>query len=283
MNALVRIRNQYKDFSKVNKQIADCILHEPASILSLTATDIAEKSQTSPASVIRFAKSLGFNGLDDLKLSIATQQGTQKNKKIVDPIISRQDSIDVLCEKVEALINSTMTDLLYVLDKQELEKAIAAIKKAETIYLLGIGASSLTTYNLYHKFNRAGRKAVFNFDAQMNIEFINYASEKDVVIAVSYSGKTKEVLHACETAKKNNCHTIFITKNDSQRIRELSNEILLVPDNEHIIRVGAISSVTSSMAVGDILYLGSIQDEIEESIEQKMIETNKLVNQFKED
>lgn len=281
MDAETLIRQNYKKFSKVNKKIADFILKNPSEVLKMTASEIADRSQTSPASVTRFARSVGFDGLDELKLSIASKQGDQKNKNL-DPIISKDDSIEVLCEKVALLLGTTVNDLMYSLNKKQVEQAIEAVKNAGTIYLLGIGASSLTAYNLYHKFNRAGRKAMFNFDPHMNLEFMNYSTSEDVVIAVSYSGYTKEVLLACEIAQKNQTPIIFITRNDGERIQQISDIQLLVPDNEHLVRVGAISSIASSMAVGDILYLGSIQDRIEEDIQARMIETNTLVNRLKE-
>ncbi len=56
----------------------------------------------------------------------------------------------------------------------------------------------------------------------------------------------------------------------------------LVPNNEHLIRVGAISSIASSMAIADVLYLGSIQDELDTEIERNMIETSQLVSRLKE-
>lgn len=276
------IRQNYKNFSKVNKRIADFILKDPSVLLKMTANDIASESQTSPASVTRFARSIGFDGLDEMKLSIASQHGTDQTKRPVDPIISKEDSTEVLCEKVAALVGTTVQDLMYSLDKAQVAAAIAAIKQARDIYLVGIGASSLTAYDLYHKFNRAGKKAIFNFDPHMNLEFINYSTSQDVMIAVSYGGYTKEVLLACEIAQKNQTPVIFITRNNSERIQALSNMLLLVPDNEHLVRVGAISSITSSMAVGDILYLGSIQERIDEDIPGRMIETNQLVNRLKE-
>ena len=64
-------------------------------------------------------------------------------------------------------------------------------------------------------------------------------------------------------------------------MRSLSDEVLLVPNNEHLIRVGAISSIASSMAIGDVLYLGSIQDDLDTEIERNMIETSQLVSRLK--
>ncbi|MHC5227084.1 MurR/RpiR family transcriptional regulator [Enterococcus sp. LJL99] len=282
MDAVREIRKKYKDFSKVNKKIADYILKDPARLLTLTANEVAMNSQTSPASVTRFSKQLGFDSWEELKLSIAVKQA-KGNKKIgIDPIISTEDSVETICSKVESLLTTTIDDLFFSIDKAALERSIELMEKAGTIHLVGIGASSLTTYNLYHKLNRAGRHAVFNYDTHMMLEFLNYTTEKDVLIAISYSGLTKEVLIACEIAKKNQTKVIFITSNASEKIQKLSDEILLVPNNEHLVRVGAISSVASSMAIGDVLYLGVIRDDLETKVEQNMIETNKLVNRLKE-
>lgn len=282
IDAGLTIRQNYHRFSKANRRIADFILRNPSEIGTMTANEIAEKSQTSPASVTRFARSVGFSGLDELKLSIASRLVGKETKQI-DPIVSKDDSVEILCRKVGALLQSTIDDLLQLIDIDVMENAIAALRQAECIYLAGIGASSLTAYNLYHKFNRAGKKAVFNFDAHMNIEFLNYSSEKDVLIAVSYSGSRKEVRVACEIAKHKGTPVIFITKNDSKDIREISDFLLLVPDSEHIVRVGAISSVSASMAVGDMLYLGSIQDKLDRDVPLHMVETNELINRLKEE
>ncbi|MFD1900493.1 SIS domain-containing protein [Enterococcus termitis] len=116
----------------------------------------------------------------------------------------------------------------------------------------------------------------------MQFEFLNYATPKDVLIAISYSGMSKEVLIACEIARQNQTKIIFITRNEDEKIRQLSDEVLLVPANEHLLRVGAIASIASTMAVGDVLYLGSIQDELETSLAQNMMDTKKLVEKLKE-
>ena len=79
--------------------------------------------------------------------------------KDIDPIVAVDDSVDTICMKVESLLNATIEDLFYTVDKQALERAIAHVKKRKNSFV-GIGASSLTTYNLYHKFNRAGRQAI---------------------------------------------------------------------------------------------------------------------------
>ena len=108
MEPIRSIRQKYKDFSKVNKRIADYILKDPTRLLSLTANEIASNSETSPASVTRFSKQLGFDSWEELKLSIAAVQAASNGKKDIDPIVAADDSVDTICMKVESLLNATI-------------------------------------------------------------------------------------------------------------------------------------------------------------------------------
>ncbi|MFU1822286.1 MurR/RpiR family transcriptional regulator, partial [Enterococcus faecium] len=82
-------------------------------LLSLTANEIASNSETSPASVTRFSKQLGFDSWEELKLSIAAVQAASNGKKDIDPIVAADDSVDTICMKVESLLNATIEDLFY--------------------------------------------------------------------------------------------------------------------------------------------------------------------------
>lgn len=283
MEVLTKIRKEYATFSKMNKRIADHILHFPNEVIKQTASEIGEASDASSATVVRFVKKIGYSGLEDLKVSLASEQAVKESEHIIDPIVSSDDSLDVLCGKVETLIKETATDVFVSMDQEALKKAIESVKRSRKIHLFGIGSSSLIAYDLFHKFNRAGKEASFVFDTHIGLETLTYVTEKDVVIAVTYSGHTKEILLACEYARQKGAHLIIITRNNGERISKLADEVLLVPDNEHLLRVGAISSLYASMIVGTVLYLGVIQEDIENSIEENMIITKNWVSPLKEE
>ena len=283
MEVSTKIRKEYATLSKVNQRIADHILHFPSEVIKQTASEIGKASNASSATVVRFVKKIGYTGLEDLKVSLASEQVVKKNEHIIDPIVSSDDTLDVLCGKVETLIKETTTDVFAGMDQGSLKRAIERVKQSRRIYLFGIGSSSLIAYDLFHKFNRAGKEANFVFDSHIGLEMLTYATEEDVVIAVTYSGHTKEILLACEYAKQKGAFLIVITRNDGERISSLADEILKVPANEHLLRVGAISSLYASMIVGTVLYLGVIQEDIEKSIEGNMITTKNWVSPLKEE
>lgn len=283
MEVLPKIRKEYADLSKANKKIADYFLQHASEVIRQTASEISKAAGVSPASVVRFVKKIGFSGLDEIKVQLAADQAFAGKNSVIDPIVSSEDSLEELCGKVETLMKETAEDVFSTVDKALLSKAISHVKTAGTIYLFGIGASSLVAYDLFHKFNRAGKRASYVFDVHIGLEMLSYATQEDVVIAVSYSGHTKEILLACQYAKERNVHLIVITRNNGEKIRAMADEILLVPSNEHLLRVGAISSLYSSMIVGTVLYLGVIQEHLEESLEQNLITTKNWVSPLKEE
>ena len=68
---ILNIKIHYDTFSKAEKKIADFLMQDPTRVLPLFITDLAEKSGTSEATVVRFAKRLGFEGYQQLKIAIA--------------------------------------------------------------------------------------------------------------------------------------------------------------------------------------------------------------------
>lgn len=276
----LKIRERYSQMSRAEKKISDFILSHGTECLEMTALDIAEKSEVSSASVIRYVQKLGYDGLDGFKLALASA-GPQENEwKMKDLIISPEDSMDELCGKMKQMTETSFQDFFYQLDKEALKSAIDAVKKARRIYTLGIGASMLPAYDLYHKLKRADFDATSGMDINMMMEFFNYLDERDVVVAFSYSGQSKEVIYACEAAKHQKVTVIAVTRNSPSRLREIADICLFVPNQEHVMRIGAFTSKFTSMMMADLLYLGAIQENLK-TIEIELVKTRKLVEGMK--
>lgn len=272
---MLKIREKYSQMSKAEKKISDYVLTDSKNCLGLTAVDIAAQSGVSSATVIRYVQKLGFEGLEGFKLALAAC-GVQDDEDIVDPIISTEDNLDTMCHKLDLLITTEFQDFFYQLDKEALARAILDIKKARKIYLLGIGASMLPAYDLFHKLRRANFPAEFYQDINMMVEFFNYMNKRDVVIAFSYSGQSQEVLYACKIAKQQKARVIAVTRRRDSALRDLADICLFVPDNEAVLRIGAFTSLHTSLMMDELLYMGTIQEDLEH-IEVELIKTRKMV------
>lgn len=272
----LKIRERYSQMSKAEKKLSDYVLSESRNCLGMTAMDIAAQSGVSSASVIRYVQKLGFEGLEGFKLALAAE-GVQENEEdMVDPIISMEDDLDTMSRKLEVLLTTALQDFFYQLDKEALARAIQAVKGARRIYLMGIGASMMPAYDLFHKLRRADYPADFYQDLNMMVEFFNYIDERDVVIAFSYSGQSQEILYACDIAKKQKSTVIAVTRKRDSALQDLADICLFVPDREAVMRIGAFTSLHTSLMMGDLLYMGVIQGNLDH-IEVELIKTRKLV------
>lgn len=280
MNAYLIIRDRYENFSKAYKKISDYILSNPQDLIKSTALDISKRCGVSSASIVRFAKYIGFDGLDELKISIASKNYNE-DKNYINPIISSGDSIQELCDKLMVLIKSSNEDFFYQLDKNLLKKSFDIIRKSKSIYILGIGASSLPAYDLFHKLKRVNFNAFFYEDAHLNAEAFNYIGDKDVVIAFSYSGRTKEIIYPVKIAISKRTPVIAITRKKKNPLSSMANISITVPNNEELTRIGAITSKYSSLIISDLLYLGCIQKDFD-NIKKSLIETSILARELKE-
>ena len=68
---LVPIVEKYGSMTSTEQKIADCILNEPEKTIEMTAAELSELTGTSPATVIRFARKLGFKSLSEMRVSLA--------------------------------------------------------------------------------------------------------------------------------------------------------------------------------------------------------------------
>lgn len=280
MNIIEIIRARYDSFTNSEKRIGNYILDNSKEFLDLSSSQIGEKTDSSGATVIRFCKKIDIEGLEKLKIEVAKIIDGDKSFDSIDPMLKESDTTDEVVKKLYSNIDFSLKQTLELINMNELEKIIKVIKRAENVYIYAIGASSLSAYDLYHKFNRVNKRCFFNFDADMNLEFSTHTKSTDVAIGISYSGESRQVNCAIENAKRNGTSVISIVKEGDNSLKELSDYSLSIPNNEKRIRVGAVSSKFSQMFYVDLLYLGVIKGDLD-LIYDYLKKTNDSTSEFK--
>ncbi|MDR2977196.1 MAG: MurR/RpiR family transcriptional regulator [Streptococcaceae bacterium] len=275
----LEIKQKYEMLNNNQKRIADVFLND-TNVLTLPIAEIGKLSHTSASAVTRFVRLFNFDSLESFRIALAQTSNTSKRGDI-DPIIKSGDSLPEINEKVAALLMMTVSDTAALLNLECVQKAVDCIKKSRIIYLFGIGASGIAAYDLAHKFNRAGFLAIHHWDAHMTIEGLNYIGPEDVLLVFSYSGETKDAIHALQIAHKKKAKVFLISKNQNDNLKKMTDEIIVVPNREHLLRIGAISSLESSMQIGTVIYLACIENMIGKELTERMTETAALINEIK--
>lgn len=273
---LTKMRQGMESFTPSEQKIAGYILDNPKEAMKLSVVEMARKSDTSEASVIRFCKTLGLKGYQDLKISISMSTMEESGKeKVLHEIINADDTPDIILSKLSAGSIQAIEDTCSVLSISSLTEAIDAIDKCERIHLFGAGASSIVALDAQYKFARINIPAFMFFDHHIQLTSAVHLNEKDVAIGISHSGKTMEVMDALKVAKERGATTISITQYGTSPIQEVSDIVLYTASVENNFRSGAMASRIAQLHVVDSLFIGVACKRYDEVI--KYLETTREV------
>ena len=260
MNAYLRIKEYNDSYTATEKLIAEYILEND--ILQDSAQVLGEKTNTSAAAIIRFSKKIGFKGFSDLKLNLA--QSTKEEKQEVDLIFDANDDIGTLVKKGCRLNMNTVLKTYQLINIDTLEASIDLLNNASTIYLFGVGGSSVIGLDIYQKLMRIGKKVIYNADLHVQMTFAQSTDKNDVALIISYSGSTTGLIDVAKVLYEKQIPFISITQINSNPISKLSTYSLKVPSEEKALRIGAVSSRISSFVITDLLYYGIFKKNFEE-------------------
>jgi len=254
VDIVLRIKEEYRKLTKSEKKVADYFIENYKDAINESTQSIAVATDTSPATVIRFVKTLKFDGLQQLKLAIAADMDSQK-LDITDEIIHQKDGLSEIVEKNKRNLINSIERLYALMDLELIEKSVDAIDSAKKVYLFGVGASGIVCYDINYKLSRIGKDVVFNNDIHLQLVNLNFITKEDACVCVSYSGNTKETVLVAEIAKKAGAKTVGICCYGRNELSKICDITLRVPHDERELRLGAISSRNTTLTLLDTIYL----------------------------
>lgn len=222
MNCLSLIRQRYPSMSPVEKRIADCILADPEKAMNSTVVYIAAKAEVSEGSVINFATALGYKGFSQLKINLAQNVFSYN---IQDEI--QKD--DLPKQVMRKLIDRAVTAFESTYDTigSELDRAVDTLLGAKRIIVVGVGHSKTIAIDLAIRMMRIGLYAMSETDPLLAGIASSQLQENDVVVAISNSGRTREVLSVGESAHSVGAKVIGLTSHTDSPLARLSDVVLL--------------------------------------------------------
>jgi DNA-binding MurR/RpiR family transcriptional regulator len=280
MNCSLLIRQNMDNMTESEKKIAEYVLNNSSEIYMFSAAELASLTGTSGASVIRFVKKIGFDGLQEFKIALAKNDVEDRESEVNYDYIDTKDTVKEVITKTGRANIKTIEDTLELLDENQVEEAIEAIRNAKNIYLFGVGASALIAMDFQSKLLRINRNAHMHLDSHMQLSMAALIQQEDVAIGISYTGKTKEVYTAMLKAKEKGARCISLTKYGSNPVAAVSDIRLQVSSVEKDLRVGAISSRIAQLTLVDILFVGVAKNDFSR-VDKYIKETRHMVEGLK--
>lgn len=247
---VLNIKIQYDTFSKGEKKIADFLMQNPNHILPLYITELAEKCGTSEATIVRFAKRLGYDGYQQLKIAIAQEQDSHPINENITHDDSAYDIFGKVCEDVYCSLEKTKA----ALDATALQRCCDWILEAKAVLIFGLGNSASVANDMAHKLFRLGLNAHAYTDNHMQAIASAHTDETFVVVGISHSGQSKDIVQAMQIAKSNGATTVAVTHFGRSPIHKVSDIVLSTVSDETNYRILGLSSRISQLAIVDTIY-----------------------------
>jgi len=239
---ITKVKSRFQDLTEVEKRVADFIMEEPEKVLYMTVSELASASKVSDASIIRFARDLGFDSFQQLKIALAKErEETKINEK--DITISKDDSAKEIAEKTKLSCIKAIDDTNSIVDIKKLEDAVRAISGAKRVEVYGVGTSAAVAMVIQYKLIRLGISCKAYDDPHIQAMSASTMNFGDVVIGVSHTGSTKDTVDSVKIAKEHGAFVISITDHPKSPIAKYSDIVLETFSRETPVKSGAGRSI----------------------------------------
>ncbi|MBC8638693.1 MurR/RpiR family transcriptional regulator [Caballeronia sp. EK] len=235
------------------RKLAEYVLEAPREVLDLSMTDFAARAGVSQPTIARFCQALGFSGFREFKIRLA------QNIAADVPTVYRDVRTDEPPAGVAAkVLDRTIGALIAVrnsLSSDSVAAAIAILAEARRIEFYGAGGSGIAALDMQHKFFRLGVPSVAYSDPHTYTTSAALLGAGDVVVAISNTGRTRDILDACKSALNGGARVIAITHGHSPLARMATVGLFANVDEDTDI-FSPMTSRVSHLAIGDILAVG---------------------------
>jgi RpiR family carbohydrate utilization transcriptional regulator len=178
---------------------------------------LADRAHVSKPTVVRFCRSVGYDGLSDFKLKLAgsVSEGVPFIHRSVDADDKTSDiAVKVIDNTVAAFLKYRNDASSFALEHAA--QALASTQKTNRrIEFYGVGNSGIVAQDAQHKFFRLGVNAIAYSDGHMQVMSASMLKPGDCAVIISNSGRTRDLMDACDIAKKQGATTIVITASGS--------------------------------------------------------------------
>ncbi len=243
------------------QRVAKLVLADARSFASLPVGELSLRAHVSKPTVVRFCRSVGYDGLADFKLKLAGSV----NEGV--PFVHRSvDEDDKPADLIVKVIDNAVSALLKYRNAaagHAIERAIVALAKTcrekGRVEFYGVGNSGIVAQDAQHKFFRLGVNASACSDGHVQVMSATMLQPGDCAVIISNSGRSRDLLDVAEIAQRKGAAVIVITASGSPlaRLAQQPGQVLLAADHpEDFDRYSPMVSRLLHLMIIDILTTG---------------------------
>ena len=202
------IRTRLDTLSKSEKKVALAVLAQPAHTVGGNITALAKSAQVSEPTVVRFCRSLGYDGWHEFKLKLA--QGLALALPGANEQPAQDDLAADLINKICSRSINTLLDLRNNLKAETIQRTLDILARANKIEFYGQGTSGIIAADAQHKFFRSGVPTVAYADPAIHSIAASLLHEGDAVVAISQRGNNPALVRSVKLARRSGADVIVL-------------------------------------------------------------------------
>ncbi|SCP95145.1 MurR/RpiR family transcriptional regulator [Anaerobium acetethylicum] len=233
----------YDKLTNVEKNIAEFFLNNKEKS-NFSSKSISEKLFVSEASLSRFAKKCGYKGFREL---IYDYERSFENTK-------KNDSIDDMTKRVLDIYQGILNKSFKLVDESQMKRIATMLTKSSQVYVIGMGSSGIAADEFQLRFMRLGLRVEAISDSHRIKMNSALADEDTLLIGISISGKTREILEGMRIAKERGAKILFITGGNPEDYTDICDDVLRIASSKNLEIGTAISPQFPILVMVDIFY-----------------------------
>ncbi len=244
------IKASYNQFTKAEKKVADLVLKDPARILFMSITDLAEACGVGDTSVFRFCKTLKLEGYQDFKLKLSLGMSYEESgvsDSHDESFLSRAQA--VMDQSVRAL-----TETRSLLREDTVQRIVKMLVEAERVFFFGVGSSRISAKEAMNRFMHISNKFYSLTDTHMQAMAASLMGSQDLLFVLSYSGNTKDSVQLAKLAYDAGAKVVGMTHSFKSPLSLFTHELLLCGSPEGPLQGGSGQGKISQLYLIDLLY-----------------------------
>lgn len=257
------IRNSFGSLHASEAVIAQHVIDNPEHVAEMNISQLAAYSDTSVATVVRFSKALGFKGYPDFRMALVGEVSRLNSNggsiSNLDGGITIEDGEEEIIRKIALADAIAIQSTAERLDVPTFKAVVTAWEKAKTIGIIGLASSGYVAMDLQLKLNRLAKPAIAWRDAHSALTSISLLGKGDVLVAVTHSGTTLDVVDVMNEFKARGVKIVLITNSHRSTATTIADLVLYTSARETTFRSGATASRIAQLTVVDCLCVAMAQ------------------------
>lgn len=215
------IKDEYENIFAAEKKVADYVLKHPGRTVELNVSELAKASGVSDATVVRMCHHIGYTGYYQFRITLSRDLGKQQYSSMV--LKEEGDAV----EKVFGRYAEAMYAIGKRIDANVMIASANLVKNCAHAHIVAVGNSSPLAQYMGFRLGRLGVRCTYNVASEYFLNHVNLAEEHDIVIAISQSGMSKQVIKAVELGKEKGLKSIAITAYARSPLSYIADYVLL--------------------------------------------------------